>query len=109
MDTEPARFRCKLLETPQGVVVGYAMVRPNPHWRGMVNVVEFFVHPNFAAHGAELLQALPLPPGKAQCFADSRSTDKIRSLKGSGFEQEALLKGQIAMGTDRLDVHVYSK
>ena len=109
METEPARFRCKLLQTPLGAVVGYAMVRPNPHWRGMVNVVEFFVHPNFAAHAAELLQALPLPPGKAQCFADSGSTEKVKALKECGFEHEAVLKGQITAGIDRLDVHVYSK
>jgi GNAT superfamily N-acetyltransferase len=109
LETDPAHFRCKLLETPAGVVAGYAMVRPNPHWRGAVNVVEFFVHPNFSDHGAELLRALPLPPGKAQCFADSASAQKMAALKECGFEREAILKGQIALGSERLDVYVYSK
>lgn len=109
LETDPAHHRAKLLETESGVVVGYALVRPYAHWRGAVNVVELFVHPDFAAHGGKLLQGLPLPPGKAQCFADANSAQKIAALKACGFEHEATLKKQVAQGDQRLDVHVYSR
>jgi hypothetical protein len=109
IETSPAQHRCKLLETSDGAVVGYAMVRPNPHWKGAVRVVEMFVHPSFAGHGEDLLRALPLPAGKSQCFADGGSARKIAALERCGFEHEATLKGQVAAGAHRLDVHVYAK
>ncbi len=109
LETDPGRYRCKVLETETGATAGYAMVRPFAQWRGMVNVVEVFVHPGFAAKSAELLAALPLPPGKAQCYADADSQQKIAALRQCGFDHEATLAQQITRADRRLDVLVFSK
>jgi len=86
----------KVLAKPSGEVVGHALLLPDPRWEGNVLLLDLFVHPHFYQAAAELLEAIELPPGtKVQAYADSRSPEKVELLKQRGFEQEAVLPGQL--------------
>ena len=86
----------KVLTKSGGEVVGHAVLLPDPRWKKDVLLLDLFVHPHFYDARAELLEAIELPPGiKVQAYADSRSPQKVDLLKQLGFEQEAVLPGQL--------------
>lgn len=104
-----ASYRAKLLASEHGAVVGCAALTKDSRWHGDVWLLDVFVHPNFASSTGQLLDALALPEGKIQCYADSRSAAKICTLEQAGFRQEAVFKEQIrADDGERLDVRVYA-
>jgi GNAT superfamily N-acetyltransferase len=103
---EGRRYRdIKLLESERtGAIVGFALLTDDPRWGGNVCVLDLFVHPDFWSSADPLMDALSWPSGKVQCFVESSSEGKIGLLKAYGFQQEALFKGQIAKGSEELDV-----
>ena len=106
---EDATYQAKLLGSERGGVVGCATLAKDPRWHRDVWLLDLFVHPNFASSAGQLLDALDFPEGKIQCYADSRSSEKMRALEQAGFRQEALFKAHIqADDGERLDVRVYS-
>ncbi len=100
------RARARLLESERGAVVGFASVAPDGQWRGDVSVLDCFAHANYSSELRRLLEALPLPPGKVQAYADERSTAKIAALRATGFEEEARLTRQVTWQGQTLDVIV---
>jgi len=106
---EDATYQARLLESERGAVVGCATLTKDPRWHRDVWLLDIFIHPNFASSMGPLLDALDLPEGKIQCYADSRSSDKICALEQAGFRQEAIFKAHIqADDGERLNVRVYA-
>jgi hypothetical protein len=103
------RTQARILESERGAVVGFASIAPDGRWRGSVCVLDCFAHANHSAEIGRLIEALPLPPGKVQAYADANSTAKIAALRAAGFEEEARLGRQVAWGEECLDVLVMSK
>ncbi len=86
----------KVLTKSGGEVVGHALLLPDPRWKKDVLLLDLFIHPHFYQAGAELLEAIELPPDiKVQAHADGRSPEKVELLKQRGFAQEAMLPGQL--------------
>ena len=100
----------KVLTKGGGEVVGHALLLPDPRWKKDVLLLDLFIHPHFYDAGAELLEAIDLPPGvKVQSYADGRSPEKVDLLKQRGFAQEALLSGQLRdVDGEPLDVIILS-
>jgi GNAT superfamily N-acetyltransferase len=99
--------RCNVLATSNGAAVGIATIRPDPRWKGHVNLLDLYVHPNFSAKTRDLINSLTLPPGKTQCYADGSSHAKIAALEQCGFWREGLLERQICHDDEPLDVMLY--
>ncbi len=100
----------KVLAKSGGEVVGHTLLLPDPRWNGNVLLLDLFIHPDFCDAGAELLAAIVLPPGrKVQAYADSQSPEKVELLKRRGFQQEAVLHGQLVNAENEpLDVVILS-
>jgi GNAT superfamily N-acetyltransferase len=104
-----ATYQAKLLESEHGAVVGCATLTKDPRWHRDVWLLDLFVHPDFTSSASALLDALDFPEGKIQCYADSRSSDKMRALEQAGFRQEAVFKGQLRTDDGEcLDVRGYA-
>lgn len=89
-------------------IAGVAAVQPDPRFNA-VNLLDLFVHPNFADHGGALLDALGPTDGKTQAYAESGDEAKIESLKAAGFRVEATLAGQMKLDSGTVDVVVLSR
>jgi hypothetical protein len=99
-----------VLELETGAVVALATTVPDARWRGAVSLLDLFQHPNVTAGDlTSLLEALPLPSGRTQCFADPRDTVKRAALEGSGFRQEAVLANQFREGATWRDTILYGR
>lgn len=102
--------QARLLMSEHGAVTGYATLMPDPRWHGEVMLLDFFVHPAFAANGHTLLESVPLPDTrKIQCFTESDADWKIAALLEEGFDHEATLRGQLHNGEQRIDVEIYER
>lgn len=99
----------KVLAREDGSVVGHAFLAQQPQWRNSTSLLGFFVHPNFEGQAADLLQGLPYPDCKVQCYCDSRATGRAAALLAAGFTQEAVLARQVSDGSSRLDIAVFSR
>ncbi len=108
MEQPPAQSR--VLAKSEGEVVGHALLLPDPRWNNNVLLLDLFIHPGFYDAGGELLAAIELPAGrKVQAYADSQSPEKVELLKRRGFQQEAILQGQLLNAeNDSLDVIILS-
>ena len=100
----------KVLAKSGGEVVGHALLLPDPRWNNNVLLLDLFIHPGFYDAGGELLAAIELPPGrKVQAYADSQSPEKVELLERRGFQQEAVLHGQLVNAENEpLDVVILS-
>ena len=108
-ELERGRRTAKLLESEHGAIVGCATIGPHDLWPGGVHLLDLFIHPNFWGDAGALLDALDLPSGKVQCYADTASVEKISLLENRGFKREALLKRQLRWQGAELDVAIYAK
>ncbi|HZT42950.1 MAG TPA: GNAT family N-acetyltransferase [Chthonomonadaceae bacterium] len=101
-----------VLESAPGAVVGCATVYPSQFGLGAwpeVWVVDVFTHPGFEAHTIELVDALPLPPGKLIAFVDTQAAEKAAALQSCGFEREGTLRRFLRVDGARQDVWIYAK
>lgn len=106
---QDSRARAAALESATGAVTAFATCIPDPLWRG-VALLDLFAHPNVSPGDlAALLNALPLPSGKTQCYADPRDTAKIAALEQAGFHQAAVLPGQFCDGDSWRDAWLYTR
>jgi RimJ/RimL family protein N-acetyltransferase len=86
----------KILEGPEGAVVGHAMLAIQPLWKGRILVLDCMVHRSYWDQTATLLQAVSIPDGaRVQAFCDAGAAAKIAALKAVGFREEGLFPGQI--------------
>lgn len=99
----------RLLISRTGAVVGYATLQPDARWRGNVALLDLFVLPRFTTHTHVLLQALPLPAKKVQCYAEEDADWKVAALLEAGFAVEATLRAQMTPDGRPLDVVVYAR
>jgi RimJ/RimL family protein N-acetyltransferase len=102
------RGQARLLESERGAVVGFASVTPDNRWRG-TQILDCFAHAGHSAGLGALLEALPLPTGKVQAYADTDSEAKIEALSKAGFREEARLERQFAWGEGRRDVILFQR
>jgi GNAT superfamily N-acetyltransferase len=99
-----------MLESETGAVVGVATCIPDRRWRGDVNLLDLFAHPNTGRSDlAALLRALPVPAARTQCCADPRDAEKIAALEAVGFRREAVLPNQFRDGDVWRDAWLYGK
>jgi len=107
---EDDNIKAKLLESESGAVVGCITLDRDHRWAGNTYILDMFMHKNFVSHYDTLLDSMPLPEGKIQCYAATNSPDeKLKALRKASFEQEALLKKQFSYGGEKFDVFLYSK
>lgn len=104
---EDPRARAKLLRSDKGAIVGWAFVLPDERWPGL-NLLDFFVHPDFSDSAPILLQAIELPPGKSQCYVDATSAHRVEALQTAGFRREGILRAQFDHQGAAVDVAIYS-
>lgn len=102
---EKGQAQCVVLETDHEAVAGYATLVPDARWKGHVHLLDVDVHPRFARHTVDLLNALPYPQAKVQCHVDRGSPAKALALGLAGFRHEATLEGQLG----GMDVLVYRR
>jgi hypothetical protein len=99
-----------VLELKTGAVVALATCVPDARWRGAVALLDLFQHPNVTPDDlVALLEALPLPSGRIQCFTDPRDGVKSAALERSGFRQEAVLTNQFREGESGRDAILYGR
>lgn len=86
----------RVLSSPEGAILGHALLAKQSAWRGRPLVLDFMVHANFHERAAELAGSLKIPGGvKVQAFCDAQARAKIAALETLGFEQEGCFRGQI--------------
>ena len=97
-----------LESTANGASVGLATLMPDPRFPG-VSLLDLFVHPNFSASAAELLDRLLRAEhsGKIQAYAESSDTEKVAALEAVGLKVVVELKDQIALRSGRSDVLLF--
>jgi len=78
-----------------GAAVGFASLLPDPRWRNETFILDVFVHPNFEADYARLLEAIKLPRSKIIAYATERSEARTEALLTIGFKEEGLLRAQM--------------
>jgi hypothetical protein len=106
---QDSRAHAAALESATGAVTAFTTCIPDPLWRG-VALLDLFAHPNVSPDDlAALLNALPLPPGKTQCYADPRDTAKIAALEQTGFQRAATLPEQFCDGGTWRDAWLYAR
>lgn len=99
-----------VLVSETGAVVAVATCVPDARWQGAVMLLDMFQHSCVTADNlVTLLEALPLPDGRVQCFADPRDSVKIAALEQSGFRCEAVLPQQFREGETLYDVPLYGR
>lgn len=99
----------KILQKETGEVVGHATLLPDPRWQNSVLLLDVFVHPNYCQAGRALLKALEFPADrKIQAYAEAASQEKIALLNDRGLEEEAILRNQLVVGAQPVDVVVLS-
>lgn len=106
---EDTRRRAWSAESASGAVVGLAMLSPDGRFRGGVYLLDLIVQANFWAQAGRLLEAVRWPQAKVQCYTDLGCEAKVSALKNAGFAQEALLRGQLQVGDEALDVAIFTK
>jgi GNAT superfamily N-acetyltransferase len=99
--------RARLLKSDNRAVVGWAFVLPDSRWAG-VNLLDFFLHPDFESSAEELLESLDLPAGKCQCYVDVPAPVRTVALHKAGFRQEAVLRSQLEYEGAATDIAVFS-
>ncbi len=103
------RIQARLLESENGSVVGFASVAPDRRWGSDAFILDCFSHSNYIGELNRLLEAIQLPSGKIQAYADADGKDKIQALQEAGFGLEATLERQLAWRGERLDVVLMSR
>jgi len=78
-----------------------------------VKTVDIPIHPNYYGEAARLMRMLieklcDRRNEKLQAYAAATDKSKIKILTSSGFEREATMKGQLKVGTQTVDLEVYS-
>jgi len=101
--------QCKVLQGPNGAVLGYAALQPDVRFHEEVYVLDLMLWPGAAEHGAALVSAFDWPKAKVQAYADDASEAKIRALNAAGFVDEAILRKQIHRGGKPMDVLVFAR
>lgn len=99
----------KVLEAPNGAVLGYAALQPDVRFHEEVYVLDLMLWPGAAAHGSVLVSAFDWPKAKVQAYADGESEAKIRALNAAGFVDEAILRRQVTRQGKALDVLILSR
>ena len=93
-------------------VVGFATTDRDPLWPGTC-VVDVFCHPNFWAHGSDLLNAMTWPNAhRYVAYCDAGWQEKESVLHEAGFQQAATLKHWVPVdraATDWVDVNMWVK
>ena len=101
----------KVMHTPEGAIVGHAMLGVQKAWRERPLVLDCMAHANFHDQVPQLLAAIDLPPDrKVQAFCDQGAGHKIAALGELGFQQEGVFAKQ-AQDEDGapLDVIVFGR
>jgi GNAT superfamily N-acetyltransferase len=106
---ENPALQAAVLESETGADVAWALLQPDPRWRGAVSLLDVFAHPAFWSQTPALLSSLTWPDHKVQCHADAASEQKIAALEAAGFRHEALLRGQLRDRGAPLDVAVLAR
>jgi len=97
----------KVLLGGRGAVVGVALLQRDARWPAPIYVFDLFLHPDFEACAAQLLEAVDLPASaKVQAYLDTPSDSRAAALHARGFRTEAVLAGQLVRGEGRRDVNV---
>lgn len=109
----------KLLETQNGAIVGFATIIEDNRWDSNIYTLDLFVHPHFWEKATKLIEAVDIPEGKIQCYADAKSIGKIQCLINSDFNIEAVRRDQLKVeraayslkkyGDKTLDILIFSK
>ena len=89
----------KLLQNASGAVVAMATVKQNED----IMLLDIFAHPLFWTQLGALLDSLGISSSKVQCYAETKSKEKIKLLHEFGFHCEGIQRDN-----DRnLDVAIY--
>ncbi|MFP3905129.1 MAG: GNAT family N-acetyltransferase, partial [Armatimonadota bacterium] len=89
-------------------VVGHAFVARDKKWPAGPQVLDLFVHPAYVEQSRHLLEAIEIPDGKVQCYADGAAHERIEIIREFGFEHEAVFSKQYTdRDGEKRDVHVF--
>jgi len=78
-----------------------------------VKTVDLLVHPNYFREAVQLLKTLieKLSDGKIeklQAYAAATDDSRVKILRLCGFEKEAIMRGQLRIGSKKIDLEIYS-
>jgi hypothetical protein len=103
-------LRPRVLESETGAVVAFATSVPDERWRNSVHLLDLTAHPSVPmAELVRLVEALPHPDAKKQCYTDPRDEQKIAALEQSGFKRTAVLPEQFLQDDEWQDAWVYTR
>lgn len=81
-----------VLESETGAVVAFATCVPDSRWRGQVNLLDVFYHPNCKRLDLiALLEAVPRRDKPTHCYVDPRDHEKVAALEQVGFRRAAVI------------------
>ncbi len=94
--------QARVARTESGSVVGYAVLGPDPAWKGNTWLLDAFVHPAFQASLNPLLTGFEWPRGPVHTYLEAGSS-RVTALQEYGFSEAGRLTDVLCRDDEPVD------